>query len=1016
MSFSLCRDGEDQDLVVFLFGNKGSGKTTILAGLFLYYLLTQSSNGARRSKISAVVGLDEPTRQWLKHNAKSLLKGEWIPQTNILQVLRIRIKFGGVSIRVTTVDYPGEHFTKALENLDKEILEELHTDSSNADVRLVLLDPDCDLLRLVKVPSDVLAKTLEQNHAVVQAIGEVARKRALETVGSSYPKSDISRVEKSRRSPLGRDVVNIAIISKADMIIDLLADSAQDEMHSPARKALNGMRDEIDESLALASRFRDAVADKLTPGKVRPKAGGLVSDGHDEPAHLLSSEAALNFLTEHRPWLVEQLRSGSDYFGCFAISSVGRTLLREGSNGMPQVVPAPDIEHLPFGYEELFEYISSLNRLRRSRLVRRCTAGVMVVLALALGTFTYIDYLKSQDFTRTLDEPSMANWEKIQRTRVFPVLFRGNLPQRRCPVVRQEVEELEEKIPSATKPDQVRNYAMRIDALTDDSIAPDDLNRRAGRLANILVSRKADLLSKRLADLENRTAAISQPADLPKLVDIQGSLVQAERDYPDTLKDRVQAVYQALDKKPHEVFQARVVICKTTVDEAKTLDDFPEVVRTNYGRLWEDSEKYLPKESGLTGILGLEVEQLHEHLCRKLRGLFEAEHPCLARSVNSQATLDSLTKANEAMRSLEGNLFTGPIGPKVRDVLGNQVNQLRRLLLDRVTVVFRDRIGELGGQQQEPEATTNLLKNFTAFVEQMRNLELDQDIKSLCNKTLNELKSAADLHQTRCLVLELKALKEKTLRTDTIANLEGLVNELQRTLESSWAETLDNDGSVKREVMSVRSALNQQIVRLLRDPISDEIRKAASVLKLRDIDDKIAEIITKPPLIAQRAKVVEDIELRGLADELRKQLMSQLKAKFSEMPDEERKEGLTFARALAGEGCVDASLFVDVRFREERERVLGTKVPNDADSLKDKRAALNRLIVFHRPELEKQGELEDMQSAADLAEMWSERRKYRVTLRESGGFLDEYKHEVRLWVGTPSWQCVLNSSFQVFLY
>lgn len=121
-----------------ILGSEAAGKTCLLAGLAIRAAPNQVSP-------FQVLGRAPASQQYIFELAAILNRQAWPPFTTGTTLLDLDIKFRHHLIRLVTLDYPGEDFREAMNQLNYEQNQHLREHLMSADVLLLVLDPDVDL-------------------------------------------------------------------------------------------------------------------------------------------------------------------------------------------------------------------------------------------------------------------------------------------------------------------------------------------------------------------------------------------------------------------------------------------------------------------------------------------------------------------------------------------------------------------------------------------------------------------------------------------------------------------------------------------------------------------------------------------------------------------------------------------------------------------------------------------------------------------------------------------------------
>lgn len=126
------------DLNVCLMGSPAAGKTCFLGGLAI---LTEPDRNSPFIMVSQGTCF-----QYLSEVAKTLKSGTWPAPTNVTQWIDAHFLFKGGDLHLTILDYPGGDYKDHLATIDPSARVELEQSYREADVFLMLLDPESDIL------------------------------------------------------------------------------------------------------------------------------------------------------------------------------------------------------------------------------------------------------------------------------------------------------------------------------------------------------------------------------------------------------------------------------------------------------------------------------------------------------------------------------------------------------------------------------------------------------------------------------------------------------------------------------------------------------------------------------------------------------------------------------------------------------------------------------------------------------------------------------------------------------
>ena len=127
---------QTQQYSVTLIGTEGTGKTCFLAGLAVLGL-----DPISRTPF-LVLPPDEETKRYLNNLMGTLQNGSWMPPTNISTLIRfdLFLKRTKTALRLQVLDYSGESFKKAFNELTPEAAQMFSEHLAKSKVVLLLLD------------------------------------------------------------------------------------------------------------------------------------------------------------------------------------------------------------------------------------------------------------------------------------------------------------------------------------------------------------------------------------------------------------------------------------------------------------------------------------------------------------------------------------------------------------------------------------------------------------------------------------------------------------------------------------------------------------------------------------------------------------------------------------------------------------------------------------------------------------------------------------------------------------
>ncbi len=162
--------GQTEDAVshAFVLGNRGSGKTCFLSGLYEYGRAHQDGG-------VTVTTTDEVAAQFLQELHELRKKGIWPPATTGTTYVPLRIvddkKGLRCAIELHTLDYPGEDLKRSLFKLDPDARSTVEQGMKRANTLIILVDPQRDIdlgigmlvdVHELQNRQDVLLKTVNE--------------------------------------------------------------------------------------------------------------------------------------------------------------------------------------------------------------------------------------------------------------------------------------------------------------------------------------------------------------------------------------------------------------------------------------------------------------------------------------------------------------------------------------------------------------------------------------------------------------------------------------------------------------------------------------------------------------------------------------------------------------------------------------------------------------------------------------------------------------------------------------
>ena len=178
-----------------ILGSEAAGKTCFLGGLAIL------SEPNRHSSVH-VIGADQeedsgsPSQAFLNGVARALRAGDWPPPTTMTRDVELDLRFRDRLMKVTAIDYAGESFREALNELDDSRQQALINQMLVSDFILLMLDPVFDLPDETTLTSDELQHMHERQNAHVSGIRKIfedakVRKRRLPAVALVVTKADL---------------------------------------------------------------------------------------------------------------------------------------------------------------------------------------------------------------------------------------------------------------------------------------------------------------------------------------------------------------------------------------------------------------------------------------------------------------------------------------------------------------------------------------------------------------------------------------------------------------------------------------------------------------------------------------------------------------------------------------------------------------------------------------------------------------------------------------------------------
>lgn len=181
---------------ICVLGSEAAGKTCFLGGLAIL------SEPNRASEIH-VIGAEldtastngSPSQQFLNEVARTLRAGDWPPPTTLTREIELDLRFRDQLFRFDVIDYPGESFREALNQLDESKQKTLLEHMLRADFLLLMLDPESDLPDDSKLSSEQRQSVHERQNAHIAGIRKIyddaqISGRALPHIGLVITKAD----------------------------------------------------------------------------------------------------------------------------------------------------------------------------------------------------------------------------------------------------------------------------------------------------------------------------------------------------------------------------------------------------------------------------------------------------------------------------------------------------------------------------------------------------------------------------------------------------------------------------------------------------------------------------------------------------------------------------------------------------------------------------------------------------------------------------------------------------------
>ena len=185
-----------QPIRICVLGSEAAGKTCFLGGLAI---LSEPNRDSPIHVIGAEADTEStngsPSQQFLNEVARTLRAGDWPPPTTLTREIELDIRFRDRLFKFDVIDYPGESFREALNQLDESRQQVLLDHMIKADFLLLMLDPDSDLPDLTNLDSEQRQHVHERQNAHVAGIRKIyddaqITQRALPHIGLVITKAD----------------------------------------------------------------------------------------------------------------------------------------------------------------------------------------------------------------------------------------------------------------------------------------------------------------------------------------------------------------------------------------------------------------------------------------------------------------------------------------------------------------------------------------------------------------------------------------------------------------------------------------------------------------------------------------------------------------------------------------------------------------------------------------------------------------------------------------------------------
>ena len=181
---------------ICVLGSEAAGKTCFLGGLAI---LSEPNRDSHIHVIGAEIDTattnGSPSQQFLNEVAATLRAGDWPPPTTLTREVELDIRFRDRVFRFDVIDYPGESFREALNQLDENRQKALIDHMLRADFLLLMLDPEADLPDEDDLDPEARQRVHERQNAHVAGIRKIyddaqVSGRSLPHIGLVITKAD----------------------------------------------------------------------------------------------------------------------------------------------------------------------------------------------------------------------------------------------------------------------------------------------------------------------------------------------------------------------------------------------------------------------------------------------------------------------------------------------------------------------------------------------------------------------------------------------------------------------------------------------------------------------------------------------------------------------------------------------------------------------------------------------------------------------------------------------------------